>query len=235
MDRRERLGDLNEAILAALDGLQSKIWTALPGVIRSFDPTRMTVVVQPTIQCQFTMPDGSRVWKSIPELLDVPVVWPSGGGYSLTFPVTSGDPVLILFSSRCIDAWWDSGAPVNVQSELRMHDLSDGFALLGVRPRPNVLPSISASATQLRNESGDTFVSVQNSNVTITASSVTVNAASEVLMNTPELKVTGEIKARYGTPAEIGLGTFGDTYNTHTHGGVQSGPDDTDMPNQQVP
>lgn len=241
MDRRERFEDLTEAVLAALQGFQSKVWTALPCIVESFNAAQMTCVLQPAIQAQLTKMDGSKEWITISLLLDVPVVFPSAGGFSLTFPVAPGDEVLAVFSSRCIDTWWQSGGFRNVQAELRMHDLSDGFAIPGIRSLPRVLPSISSDSTQLRNDAGTVYVEVEAGAVNvvapvvnITAPTVNVLASTEVKMTTPELKVTGEITAREGTPGEIGLGAFGDLYNTHTHGGVQSGPDDTDPPNEQI-
>ena len=65
----------------------------------------------------------------------MPVVFPGGGGFALTFPVAAGDECLVVFASRCIDAWWQSGG-VGEPMEPRMHDLSDGFALIGVRSQP---------------------------------------------------------------------------------------------------
>ena len=49
MDRRERWAEPVEALRAALDGRQAEMWTALPGIVQSFDPAAMTVSVQPAV------------------------------------------------------------------------------------------------------------------------------------------------------------------------------------------
>ena len=134
MDRRERLEGygLSEAVLAAMSSHQAGMWTALPGIVQSVNLTAMTVEVEPTVQALLTAADGTETWTNIPVLPDVPICFPGGGGFTLTFPVAVGDECLVVFSSRCIDAWWQSGG-VQPQAELRMHDLSDAFAIIGPR------------------------------------------------------------------------------------------------------
>jgi len=157
MDRRERVDDPEVALREAFDGLRAGIWTALPGIIQSFDAAAMTCEVQPSIKVPVRQIDGSIVSVTMPLLVDCPVQFPSGGNCTLTFPVKPGDECLVVFASRCIDAWWQSGG-VQEQAELRMHDLSDGFALLGFRSKPRALPAISGAATQLRSEDGSTYI-----------------------------------------------------------------------------
>lgn len=160
MDRRERFNDLNVALLAALSGWQAGIWTAMPGILQSFDPDARTATVQIAIQPNVLAPDGSEASVTISVLQDCPVVFPRGGGYELTFPLVENDEGLVVLSSRCIDSWWESGG-VQPQSERRMHDLSDGFFLAGVYSKKNK-PSVgaSAAAAQLRSLDGKNHVSV---------------------------------------------------------------------------
>jgi hypothetical protein len=162
MDRRERRGDHNAAMLAMLDGWQTGLWTALPGVVQSFDPVKKTCVVLPALKASVMKPDGSSEWVTLPLLLDCPVVFPSGGGVTLTFPIVPQDECLVVFASRCIDAWWQNGCPLNangrpdaqVQAEFRMHDLSDGFVIVGISSVPKVQPAISTSAAEMRSTDG---------------------------------------------------------------------------------
>ena len=156
MKRTERVNELQQAIMAALTGRQVGIWTALPGTVVSYNPVEMTVVVQPTIQAQVMDKDGVMSWVTMPQLLDVPICFPNGGGFTLTFPIAVDDEVLVVFSSRCIDNWWYQGG-IQTQAELRLHDLSDGFAIIGPRSRPRVLPSISTNSVQLRDEAGTSY------------------------------------------------------------------------------
>lgn len=182
-----------EWVNIALGSALSKIWTSLPGIIQSFDPDAMTVTVQPAIRALVRDETGAQVETDLPLLLDCPVQFPAGGGCTLTFPVAQGDECLVVFASRCIDAWWQSGGIQN-QAELRMHDLSDGFALLGFRSQPRVIPAISTTAAQLRSDDGSTFVEVAPGGaVTITApAGLTING--DVKVN-GKVTATGDVKA----------------------------------------
>lgn len=159
MLREERYSDNEESLRMSFEGLRSKIWTALPGIVQSFDAVAQTAVVQPTIRAVVRNPDGSTQSVALPLLLDCPVFFPAGGGCTLTFPVKEGDECLMVFASRCIDAWWQSGG-VQEQAEFRMHDLSDGFCYVGFSSKPAVISNISTTAAQLRSDNGAGYVEV---------------------------------------------------------------------------
>lgn len=154
-----------------MNGRLARVWTALPGIIQSFNAVQQTVVVQPAVRAVVFNVNGQPTNLALPLLMDCPVQFPGGGGYTLTFPVAAGDECLVVFSSRCIDAWWQSGGVQN-QAVLRMHDLSDGFALLGFRSVPRALSAVSTSATQLRSDDGGTFVEVGAGEITLKAAQI---------------------------------------------------------------
>jgi hypothetical protein len=119
----------------------------------------MTCTVQPSIQEIVIDNRGNQKPINLPLLLDVPLVFPSGGGFSVTFPMAINDEVLILFSARCIDAWWQNGG-IQQASESRMHDLSDAFAIPGPKSLPNALGSISSTKLQIRNDAGTVYFQI---------------------------------------------------------------------------
>lgn len=160
MDRAQLLNDSEEAMRLVLDGRQSCIWTAMPAIVQSVDLDAMTCEVQPAIQGTVENENGTTQSVNLPLLVDVPILFPSAGGFLVTLPMAEGDEVLVVFASRCIDSWWQSGG-VGRPMEARMHDLSDGFALPG--PRSQVkLPAGAVSATDLeiRNNAGTTLLSI---------------------------------------------------------------------------
>jgi hypothetical protein len=104
------------------------------------------VDVQPTIKGLVQDTLGNRTWTTMPVLLNCPLLFQGGGGVTATFPIEAGtDECLVVFASRCIDLWWQNGG-IQTQAELRMHDLSDGFALVGVRSLPRVFALDTANA-----------------------------------------------------------------------------------------
>lgn len=201
MNRLERAADATAAMIAALDGRQAEIHTAFPGIVDTYNPVLQTCTVQPAIQAQLLGPDGVAQWITLPLLLDVPVVFPSGGGYTLTFPISPGDEVLVILAERCIDAWWAYGG-VQVQAELRMHDLSDGFALPGPKSKTNALANVSTDSVQLRSDDGNTFVELEGNKVNVKAPG--------------GLHITGPVYMNGKRVDE-----------THTHGGVAIGTNNT--------
>lgn len=159
-NRQQLLNDNEEAMRIVLESLQVGLWTAMPCIVQSVDLSAMTCTAQPTIMGTLTDQNGVSTPVNYPLLLDVPIVFPSAGGFLITFPMVKGDEVLVVFASRCIDAWWQSGGIGNLAMEARMHDLSDGFAIPGPRSQPNTVSSISATDLQIRNDAGTTFLSI---------------------------------------------------------------------------
>lgn len=195
MDRRERINDRIEEARAALEGKQAEIWTALPGIIQSYDPASMTVSVQPAISGKITGEDGASSPVNLPILPDVPVVFPTGGGFTLTFPIKDGDECLVVFSSRCIDGWW-AGGGVQEPMESRMHDLSDGFAIVGPRHKGRALqPAADAENVQLRSDDGTNHVTITPDNdvQVVSADKVSVAAAGEITLNAPVIRIQGAL------------------------------------------
>jgi len=117
MDRNQLLNDAEAAQVYALDGRQAKMWTAMPGIVQAVNNTQMTVQVQPAIQGVYTNAEGDESYINLPLLVDVPICFPSAGGFTISFPMKKGDEVLIILASRCIDAWWQNGG-VGVPMEM---------------------------------------------------------------------------------------------------------------------
>ena len=218
MDRRERANDLTDSLIAAMRGKQSEMWTALPGIVQSFDPVEKTCSVQPSIQCRVLNPKtGEKRWEQLPILGDCPVWFPSGGGCTMTFPIAKGDECLVIFSSRCIDGWWQDGG-VQPQTILRMHDLSDGFVLVGLSSLKNVPANISTTSVELRSNDGQAIIQLKPSD-----HSVTIVAPGKLKI-TGDVEVTGKITASGDV---IGQGT---SLHTHVHKDTTPGFGNTGVP-----
>lgn len=215
-NRNQLLNDNEEAMRVILDSLQSQLWTALPCIVNSVNLTEMTIEAQPTIQGSITDEKGVVTFVNMPLLVDVPICFPSAGGFILTLPIKAGDEVLVILASRCIDAWWQSGG-IQKPMESRMHDLSDGFAVPGPRSLPKKVSSISSTGAQLRNDAGTTYVEisadgkiklVSPSEIDVTGNfkvtgnvnvSGTINAVGEIMSATTPLHTHVHVSATPGT------------------------------------
>lgn len=220
-NRDELYNSPEDAITAALDGRQVAMWTACPGIVTAVNLTKMTCEVQPALLASQTDDDGVVESVKMPVLLDVPIQFAGGGDFVLTFPLAIGDEVLVVFSSRCIDAWWQSGGYKNQLIEARMHDLSDGFAIPKIFSQPSVISSISTTSAQLRNRAGTSYVEMKADGKVKVASSVEIDLVGNVKI-TGNLDVSGTVVgASATTPISL---------TTHTHP-VSTAPGTTGAPN----
>jgi hypothetical protein len=213
MDRRERYDNPTVALRAALRGWQTQIWTALPAIFQAAGKGVQTANVQPAIQAELRDQAGNWTAVTMPLCVDCPILFPGGGGFQLTFPLAAGDEGLLVFSARCIDAWWQSGG-IQPQAEIRMHDLSDGFFIPGQLSQAKV-PSGGYSATnaQLKTASGTVLFD-------LTPAKITINANVDIV---GALTATGNVTAGKGGVDQV-------TLQGHLHGGVSTGGGSTAAP-----
>lgn len=176
----QRLDSSSDSYKAIAKAVGAKLRVAMPGIIQSFDSATQTAVIDLAIydRIQPYLPSSIPTYNSttgdlkIPTLLDIPVIIPRGSGFALTVPVSAGDECLVIFADMCINEWFDAGGFNNVQQVLRRHDLSDGFAILAPTSKPKVLSDYSTDAIELRNEAGDSKVSVQADKVDISSTEI---------------------------------------------------------------
>ena len=264
MDYRQMIGDKEQNTITQLNNQQSKIWTALPGVITGFDPITQTASVLPTITVKrfynagIPLPNDINfdgvVYKEgdthgfdivgdymLPQLVDCPVQFLSGGGVTLTFPIAIGDECLIIFACRCIDGWWENGYikdvngnPSNqyqyIPPEMRLHDLSDGFVIPGFKSRPNVVPNISIAATQIRTNDGLTYIEFNPTNHNVNIVTMNTGAVNITTPNTTmnaNVTINGNLQVNGSITSTGDMVANGISMDNHTHPNVQSGSSNT--------
>lgn len=216
--QRERSPTLEDLLRLSFQAQQARLWTALPGKITKFTPAKMTVEVQPTINGAFPQPDGTFVSVPMPVLLDCPVLWPGGGGATLTFPIAVGDECLVIFASRCIDQWWDTGQDTSDPPEYRMHNLSDGFALVGVRSKTKAF-AVDTTKVVLRSNDGLTSIALDPAGKTLA-----MTAQNGINLNGATIDASGNISSPGTVTATTDVVGGGKHLKTHTHsGGTISG------------
>ncbi|MGJ8524095.1 hypothetical protein R84981_002813 [Carnimonas sp. R-84981] len=195
--------------------------TSSPGIVQSFHADRCTVDVQIAAQGIALDDQSNDTDEVLPMLVDVPVVFPRGGGVSLTFPIRTGDECLIVFSDRCLDFWHQSGG-VQKSASQRNHDLSDAFVIPGPYSDRHVPRAVSVSAVQLRTNDGRSFIQIEPAgNVTVTSPQTTVNGPATI---NGDLTINGRVAAT----GDVTAGAI--SLETHVHAGVTSGDGETGTP-----
>lgn len=197
-------GGVDDAIKQYIETRLLDLHTCLPGRVISFDPVKQTAEVQPCVQRIFI--ESGPV--NLPPVVDVPVAFPGGGGFFLTFCPAAGDECILHFSERAIDFWYQHGG-IQLPSEYCMHELGDAFADVGVNSQPNVLANLCTTGAELRTRDKSTFLRVEAGTITIKGNVV----------------ITGSVTASGDVTAE------GTSLHTHTHGEVQPGSGNTGEPN----
>ena len=124
--------------------------------------------------------DGTyrNVLVDYPILLDVPVVFLSGGYFRLTFPIQEGDYCLIFFNDRDMDNWLQS-AQIGPVASSRLHSFSDGIAIVGLRPFNDSLENFDSTRVAIGN--GTTYVGVSSSKIKLANATTTLNTQLQAL------------------------------------------------------
>ncbi len=125
----------------------SSLHCALPGTVVSFDPAAQTAAVQPAVKA------GSLLFAVVP---DVPVFFPGAREQAVTWPVSAGDECLLILADVDIDAWFESGE-AGASRSARKHSLSDAFAFVGFRSRPNAIADFPEEASLFEHDHDDRY------------------------------------------------------------------------------
>lgn len=213
--------DLKKAINQSLEYVLSNLHTATVAKVTTVNST--TINCRPVISRYV---DGNEI--QLPEFVDVPPLFMMGGSSYTAHPIAAGDYCLLIFTERCFDRWYE-GNDFQLPAEYRMHDYSDGFALIGVLPR--------ASAITIPSEIKRVGNITQNGNITRTGDvdmTGDFEMTGDMTIN-GDLVVNGNITST-GTvmaPTLNATSTLivnGVDMGTHVHGGVTTGTDLTGGP-----
>lgn len=226
-DRSNNLSTLATNIKQGIESRLKDLHTALPGIVESFDAATQLATVQPAIRRIFITREGDReilVPSDLPLLINVPVIFPRGGGFSLTFPVAKGDECLLVFCERAIDSWHQTGK-VRKPDARRFHSLSDATAFVGLSSIPNKVPNYDPTNVQLKRDDSSVIFTL------LTDGTAELKANVKVTVDAPDSEFTGNVKIN-GNLEVLGDTTLASTVtsngkdisDTHTHGGSPTAP-----------
>jgi len=111
----------------------------LPGQIVSFDPATQTATVRLMV-----MPIVNGEPIEPPDLVEVPISQPRGGGFAMTAPIAAGDYVDVNFDDVDTSGFRSSGSQ-SKPGTARLNSLSDATATLGRQPSGEALTAYDAA------------------------------------------------------------------------------------------
>jgi hypothetical protein len=138
------------------------IFTSMPATV-SEDGDGHTASAQPTINQLVRQDDGTMQQTPWPSLKTMPVHFSGGGKMVSTHPVKAKDEGILVFASRALDSWHQSGGPQN-PIDARQHSASDGFYLGGIKSDPNKIPNYGTDSIQHRSLDAKTTHDVHPTN-----------------------------------------------------------------------
>lgn len=92
---------MSAALNTYLEGALASVHTSLPATVVSYDESKHRAKVKPSVR--MLMENGVKI--ELPDLLDVPVIFPSAKSFDLEFPLDKGDGVLLLVQELDISEW----------------------------------------------------------------------------------------------------------------------------------
>lgn len=145
-----------EVLEASHKHFMDSFFTAMPGIVVSYDSATQTADVQPAVKTRYEDEEGNQIVEEEPIVPCVPVIFPGAGSASITWPVAKGDSVLLVVSSLPLDTWIALGGVVDPRAYWRNH-LSDCVAIPGLRSfKGAIKPAPPSNALVVTAPSGGT-------------------------------------------------------------------------------
>lgn len=227
-NKNTSLSTLASNIKQGIEARLKDLHTSIPGIVESFDAEKQLATIQPAVKRVFIIQNGDTeilTPSDLPILINVPVIFPRGGGFSLTFPVKKGDECLLTFCERSIDNWHETGK-VKIPGAKRFHSLSDATCFVGLSSLTNKIPDYDDTNTQLKSDDGKVEITL------LTDGTISIKAETKVTVDAPDAEFTGNVKI-FGNLEVVGTSMLSsdvtsngkDISDTHLHDGPATAPD----------
>ena len=174
------------------------------GRIVEYFPTTQTATVKICNDQTFDSVEDTDQQVGRGLLNDVPVHTPSGGGWSMTFPIAFGEPCQLSFSQFGYDHWFvdnEDSAGIRIDGHpqpwtYRRFDLADGFAQVGYNNLVTAIADYSDTDAEFRSADRSTRIALTESgNIDIVAGTTTIviNKDGQVNITTPVVTMSGDL------------------------------------------
>lgn len=135
-----------ELITRALESRLGDVYTAMPGIVQSYDPATQTADVLPGIQRAVTTTEDDIAYEDLPIVPNVKICFPRGGPFQISWPLNKGDSVILICTTYAIQQWRQGDNSQTVApGDLRLHSLGSAFALPSLAIDSAAIPNAQAS------------------------------------------------------------------------------------------
>lgn len=184
---KEKKYDPTEALQFVFNQWVKNIYVSIPGIIEEYNPVTKRCKVTPAINILMT--DGTTEGQA--SIINVHVLWPSGGGFTLLSPLPVGSPVEIKFSQRGITKFKETFAqedPGNGIFEKEDAHVIPGYGALSVTPATEI-------GICLQKEDGSSYIFIDEND------NIETNAATKINNIAPDIESTATVKIKKTSPA----------------------------------
>lgn len=145
-----------EALDLVLAEFKGEIHTCFPARVLTYNAEAQTVDVRPAVVRTVTSenPDDAIFYEELPDIYAVPVQWPRGAGFALTFPIAVGDWVMVHCAENALHVWRQRGIAPSKPGINDEHGLNGCLAFPGCYPDKERLGSVNVLGAELRGPNG---------------------------------------------------------------------------------
>ena len=124
---------LYDMVQSHIDEALANLYTSLPAKIDKIGKVGTVTVISCTPLINRIYQEGYA--EEDPAIEDVPIIWPSGGGFHITCPLEVGDVVMLHFTMRSAMEMKNSdGKKAQTPTSKRLHNIMDAFAVPCIHP-----------------------------------------------------------------------------------------------------
>ena len=207
-----RYDDFTSALDFVIEQRVKDIHTALPAIVETYDATTRRVRVKPAIR--IAMSDGT--FREHAPIINVPVIFPCAGGYTMTMPLRANDAILLIFSMRGLAAFKKSFTEVN-PTLTHILDKRDAIAIPGFGDL--VITLSNTTGITLQTNDGERYITISDDEIQMRhAREAFVKINDEGIRIKGNLTVEGNVSSTEDVSDSVGsLKRFRDQYNKHKH------------------
>lgn len=158
--------DLTDVLNELAFSIEDRLYTSLPAVVIAYDSASQTASVKPVVKKVLWDQDDQPVYEEYPTIPGVPVCFPRGGGFFISFPVTAGDHVMLVFSKQSFADWRTTGE-LSEPRDKRLHGFGNAVAIPGVFPRAGKTKDASGTKAIFGRDDSEQQISIDGANISL--------------------------------------------------------------------
>ena len=206
LNREVNYDSPSTAITQVLRDWSKDLHTAIPGIVDTYDASSRRARIRPALRMvmsgEVIGEDGAELERAL--AVNVPVLFPAGGGYTMLLPLRAGDRGMMIFSERGLTEFKRTGE-LSTPDIARFFDQSDAVFIPADFGHPAATPA-STSGLCLQTHNGESAIILESDTITLKTSGTVVIESAGLTHN-----VT-------------------DVGDSHTHSGVTTGGGNTGTP-----